>query len=119
MTDTIIYKICTAQEWSEAAQNGKFTGSAVDIADGYIHFSTARQVAETARRYFAGQTDLVLVTVDTSKLTGELCWEESRGGDLFPHLYEALPVAAAVNVEPLLVANGVHAFPQHIVDAAH
>ncbi|MEX2615096.1 MAG: DUF952 domain-containing protein [Alphaproteobacteria bacterium] len=117
MTNTIIYKICTAAEWADAARTGAFTGSAVDIQDGFIHFSTAGQVAETARRHFAGQSDLVLVTVDTGKLNTPLIWEESRGGALFPHLYGVLPVTAAVDVTPLPWNDGVHTFPTGLADA--
>lgn len=112
MPEPLIYKICTAEEWAEAERQGKFTGSAVDLADGFIHFSTARQVAETARRHFAGQAGLVLVAVDTQKLPTELRWEKSRGGDMFPHLYTALPTAAATEVIPLTLENGVHHFPE-------
>ena len=91
----MIYKICTSAEWREAEERGSFTGSAVDVADGFIHFSTAAQVEETARRHFAGETDLVLVAVDPAALGDALKWEPSRGGDLFPHLYGALPATAA------------------------
>jgi uncharacterized protein (DUF952 family) len=118
MSDSIIYKICTADEWAEATQRGAFTGSAVDLADGFIHFSTAPQVVETARRHFAGQSNLVLVAIDTGRLTGELRWEESRGGDLFPHLYGPLPATAAIDVIELPVQDGAHVFPRQIVDAA-
>lgn len=119
MTETTIYKICTAAEWDDAARTGSFTGSAVDKKDGFTHFSTAVQVAETARRHFAGQSDLVLVTVDTGKLKAPLKWEESRGGALFPHLYGALPVAAAVDVTPLPWNDGVHTFPSGLSVARH
>ena len=112
MTDTVIYKICTADEWTEAEHQGEFTGSAVDIADGFIHFSTASQAVETARRHFAGQTGLVLIAIDTGKLSAALKWEESRGGDLFPHLYATLPTSAATDVFPLPLENGVHKFPE-------
>lgn len=117
MPDTTIYKICTRQEWAEAERCGEFAGSAVDIADGYIHFSTAQQVAETARRHFARQPDLVLVAVDTERLPEGLRWEESRGGDLFPHLYTTLPTAAAMNALPLPWKDGRHVFPDHIPDS--
>ncbi len=114
MTDTIIYKICTAEEWADAERQGTFTGSPVDIADGFIHFSTAQQARETARRHFAGKTGLVLVAIDTQKLSAEIRWEESRGGDLFPHLYTPLPTAAAIEVIPLPLENGVHVFPDSL-----
>jgi uncharacterized protein (DUF952 family) len=87
--------------WDEAVTNGSFNGSAVDIADGFIHFSTAAQVHETAARHFQGMTDLLLVAVEADDLGEALKWEPSRGGDLFPHLYAALPVTLAVSVKAL------------------
>lgn len=107
-----IYKICPAPLWRAAEQAGVFTGAPVDIADGFIHFSTAAQAAETAAKHFAGQSDLLLVSVDTAKLSDKLTWEPSRGGALFPHLYAPLSLSAVVKVEPLpLGADGRHAFP--------
>ena len=97
----IIFKICRAAEWAQAVADGVFRGSAVDLRDGYIHFSTVAQVAETAARHFAGQSDLVLVAVDAAALGDKLKWEPSRGGALFPHLYGELPVTAALWVRPL------------------
>ena len=85
-----IYKICTAAEWREAERAGAYRGSAVDRRDGFIHFSTAEQAAETAAKWFAGQRDLVLVAVDAEALGDRLKWEPSRGGALFPHLYGEL-----------------------------
>ena len=79
----LIYKICTAAEWREAEQTGAYRGSAVDRRDGFIHFSTAEQAAETAAKWFAGQRDLVLVAVDADALGDKLKWEPSRGGALF------------------------------------
>ena len=87
-----IYKICTAAEWREAERAGAYRGSAVDRRDGFIHFSTAEQAAETAAKWFAGQRDLVLVAVDADALGDALKWEPSRGGALFPHLYGELPL---------------------------
>ncbi|MGE0061031.1 MAG: DUF952 domain-containing protein [Xanthobacteraceae bacterium] len=107
-----IYKICPAPLWRAAEQAGVFTGAPVDIADGYIHFSTAAQAAETAAKHFAGQSDLLLVSVDTAKLGDKLKWEPSRGGALFPHLYAPLTLAAVTKVEPLpLGPDGRHVFP--------
>ncbi len=108
---TTIYKICRAAEWEDALRDGAFRGSAVDVRDGYIHFSTAAQVAETAAKHFAGQADLVLVAVDADGLGDKLTWEPSRGGALFPHLYAELPVQAAVWVKPLPWKDGQHMFP--------
>lgn len=98
-----IYKILARPEWRAAEAAGAFEGSAVDHADGYIHFSTAAQAAETARRYFAGLADLVVLEVEGDDLGEALRWEPSRGGDLFPHLYGALPVGKvrAVHDAPL------------------
>ena len=82
-----LYKICPAALWREAERAGAFRGSAVDLRDGFIHFSTAAQVAETAAKHFAGQSDLLLIGVDSAPLGAALKWEPSRGGALFPHLY--------------------------------
>ena len=112
MPATTIYKICTTEEWAAAVRAGAFTGSTVDLEDGFIHFSTAAQVQETARRHFAGQAGLVLVAVDAGRLGGALKWEASRGGDLFPHLYAPLPASAVVSVEPLPLGEDGHVFPQ-------
>ena len=109
---TTIYKICSASEWREAERTGVYPGSAVDRRDGFIHFSTAEQVAETAAKHFAGQHDLVLVSIDAANLGKRLKWEPSRGGALFPHLYGALDIGAGLRVEPLpLDPAGRHAFP--------
>jgi uncharacterized protein (DUF952 family) len=98
---TTIYKICERAAWREAENAGLYRGSAVDERDGFIHFSTAAQVAETAAKHFAGQTGLMLIAVDGGALGGALKWEVSRGGALFPHLYGALPVAAVRWARPL------------------
>ena len=112
---TAIYKICTAAEWREAERHGRFDGSAVDHRDGFIHFSTAQQVAETAMRHFAGQRDLVLVSVDAAALGDRLKWEPSRCGALFPHLYGELPLAAVRRVDTLpLNDSGGHVFPKSL-----
>jgi uncharacterized protein (DUF952 family) len=108
-----IYKICDAALWREAERAGVFGGAPVDLADGYIHFSTAGQAAETAARHFAGMADLVLVAVDAEALGATLRYEPSRGGALFPHLYGTLPLSAVRWVRPLpLGANGRHVFPE-------
>jgi uncharacterized protein (DUF952 family) len=96
-----IYKICEVSLWRAAEAAGQFRGSPVDESDGFIHFSTAAQLAETAAKHFAGQSALVLVAVETDRLGGELKWERSRGGDLFPHLYAALPLNAVRWARPL------------------
>ena len=98
-----IYKILTRTDWLAAKAKGRFEGSAIDVADGYIHFSTAAQTQETARRHFAGQADLVLLEVEADDLGAALKWEPSRGGDLFPHLYaplQARAVRAVIEAPP-------------------
>lgn len=107
-----IYKIMAAGEWADARAAGVYAGSEHDRRDGFIHFSTAEQAAETAAKHFAGQANLLLLTIDAAKLGEALKWEPSRGGALFPHLYAALPLAAVVAVEELpLAADGLHRFP--------
>ena len=107
-----IYKICSAAEWRAAERAGTYAGSAVDRRDGFIHFSTAGQAVDTAAMHFAGQRDLVLVSIDAANLGKRLKWEPSRGGALFPHLYGALELSTVLRVEPLpLDKNGRHAFP--------
>ncbi|MDG4883584.1 DUF952 domain-containing protein [Mesorhizobium sp. WSM4884] len=108
----IIYKIAPEALWREAERNGRFAGAPIDIADGFIHFSTAAQVSETAAKHFAGQTDLLLIAVDGARLGGALKYEVSRGGALFPHLYAPLDLDAVLWVKPLpLGADGSHRFP--------
>ena len=110
---TIIYKISDVTLWNEAERAGVFTGAPVDLADGFIHFSTAAQAAETAGRHFAGRSDLVLVAVDADALGADLRHEPSRGGALFPHLYGTLPMSAVCWVKPLpLGTDGRHVFPE-------
>jgi uncharacterized protein (DUF952 family) len=106
-----VYKICTAAEWDAAVRDGVYRGSAVDLRDGFIHFSTAAQTRETAAKHFAGLSDLVLIGVDDTRLGAALRWEPSRGGALFPHLYAPLPVDAATSVTPLALAADGHRFP--------
>jgi uncharacterized protein (DUF952 family) len=107
-----IYKICPRSQWREAQHTGEFVGAPLDRQDGYIHFSAADQVSETAAKHFAGAQDLVLVAVDAGALGAMLKWEPARGGALFPHLYRSLPLSAVLWVKPLtLDASGRHAIP--------
>ncbi|MET3519454.1 DUF952 domain-containing protein [Mesorhizobium abyssinicae] len=107
-----IYKIAPEALWREAESSGRFTGAPIDIADGFIHFSTADQVRETAAKHFAGQTGLLLVAIDGERLGEALKYEVSRGGALFPHLYAPLEIDAVLWVKPLpLGADGSHQFP--------
>jgi uncharacterized protein (DUF952 family) len=108
-----IYKICGAALWHEAERARVFCGAGIDARDGYIHFSTAEQVAETAAKHFAGEADLVLVAVDAQELGAALRFEQARGGVLFPHLYGYLPLTVVRWVKPLpLGADGRHVFPE-------
>lgn len=96
-----IYRIVSEAEWAALQASGAFEGSAHDRRDGFIHFSTAAQVAETAAKHYAGRTDLILLTVDPGALSAPLKWEPSRGGALFPHLYGVLPASAVTRAEKL------------------
>jgi uncharacterized protein (DUF952 family) len=107
-----IYKICPAALWRAAERAGVFPGSEVDGRDGFIHFSTATQAAETAAKHFAGRDDLLLVAVDADALGDRLKWEPSRGGALFPHLYGALDLTAVRRVDPLPLGPDGHMFPE-------
>jgi uncharacterized protein (DUF952 family) len=107
-----IYKITPLSLWREAERQGRFAGAPVDVADGFIHFSTAGQVRETAARHFAGQDGLLLVAVEAEKLGPVLKYEASRGGALFPHLYGPFLLDVVAWVRPLpLGADGAHVFP--------
>ena len=107
-----IYKILRAEDFAALDRDGETAGAPVDLADGYIHFSTAAQVAETAARYFAGADDLVLAAVEAAPLGAALKWEPSRGGDLFPHLYRRLRRSDLAWIAPLpLGRDGTHRFP--------
>ena len=109
---TVIYKIATAEQWRAAEATGVFHGAPIDLADGYIHFSTGEQVAGTLAKHFTGQRELLLVAVDPARLGPALRWEVSRGGQLFPHLYAPLPLAAVKWAKELpLGADGQHVFP--------
>jgi uncharacterized protein (DUF952 family) len=108
---TLIFKIAGADEWRRAEAAGVFLGAAVDRADGYIHFSTAPQAAETAAKWFAGRDDLVLAAIEAEALGPALRWEPARGGALFPHLYGSLPLSAVRWTRALpLGADGRHFF---------
>lgn len=112
---TPIYKIVSADLWQAAEKTGIFTGAGIDLADGYIHFSTAAQARRTAELYFHGQQNLLLVAVDGADLGEALKYEASRGGDLFPHLYGTLPLSSVLWAKPLpLDADGNHLFPEDV-----
>ena len=110
-----IYKILSAAEWAQAQRAGVFEGSAVDHADGYIHFSTATQARETAAKHFAGQSGLLLLSVEPAICPdADWRWEPSRGGALFPHLYGALDLECVVSVDELPLGDDGHRFPDAI-----
>jgi uncharacterized protein (DUF952 family) len=108
-----IYKICPASAWREAERQGVFRGSPVDVSDGFIHFSTASQVEETARKHFSGQAGLFLIAVDTDALGDALRWERSRNDELFPHLYGELDLGAVTGVHSMhMRSDGFHDIPE-------
>lgn len=108
-----VYRLLPAELWEEAKRVGSFCGSPHDLRDGFIHFSTAAQLAETAARHYAGQPGLLLLWVSVAALGSQLRFEPSRGSALFPHLYADLPLAAVTRAEPLpLGADGLHVFPR-------
>ena len=111
----VIYKIVSKELWIQAKTIGEFVGASIDLKDGYIHFSTAEQAEETARKHFAGQEGLWLVAIDSGALElempGCLRWEPSRGGALFPHLYGALSMNAILWESELPWSEGSHHFP--------
>jgi uncharacterized protein (DUF952 family) len=108
---TLVFKIVDVEAWRDAEALGVFDGSPVDKADGFVHFSSAAQAAETAARHFAGREGLLLIAIDAEALGDKLKWEPSRGDALFPHLYGPLPLSAVRWVRPLpLGPDGKHAF---------
>lgn len=101
MPDTTAYKVLTGGEMAMLEHEASFAGAPIDLADGYIHMSTAAQLAETVAKHFAGQEGLWLVAVDLDALGDDVRWEPSRGGDLFPHLYAPLSLDAVIAYSPL------------------
>lgn len=111
-----IYKIADMPSWVAAQKLGRYDGSADDVRDGFIHFSTAVQARETAAKYFGGRTDLVIAAIDAAKLGDALRWEPSRGGVLFPHLYAPLAMSAVLWTQSLpLDPDGRHVFPPEML----
>lgn len=110
----LIYKIFHTPEWATLQQDGETSGAPIDIADGFVHFSTAAQVSETAAKHFAGADDLVLLAIDSDTMGDKLKWEVSRGGDLFPHLYRNLTLDEVLWSRPLPFAGGKHQFPDEL-----
>lgn len=114
----LIFKIFRTDEWQTLRKQGETAGAPVDLADGYIHFSTAAQAAETAAKHFAGAEGLFLVAVEVDALGEALKWEVSRGDALFPHLYRNLTLPDVVWAQPLPLVDGVHEFPAGLAEAA-
>ena len=110
-----IFKIFRRTEWDAFRAAGRTAGAPVDLADGFIHFSTAAQVAETASKHFAAESDLVLVAVDPDRLGPELRWEPSRGGQLFPHLYRDLRIDEVLWDKSLPLGSAGHIFPEGLL----
>ena len=111
----LIYKILRAPEWAEFQATGRTNGAPVDLADGFIHFSTADQAQETAAKHFAGASDLVLVAFEADTLGEALKWEVSRGGALFPHLFRELTLSEVQWHRPLPLKEDGHDFPEDMV----
>jgi uncharacterized protein (DUF952 family) len=109
-----IYKILRAAEWAALSEFATTGGSEVDMADGYIHFSTAEQVQETLDKHFAGETGLVLLAYDADKLGNNLKWEPSRGGQMFPHLYSALSLADMLWQRAIAATPEGHTLPEGV-----
>ncbi|KRE18322.1 dihydroorotate dehydrogenase [Bosea sp. Root381] len=111
----LIYKICPDALWREAEAAGRFSGAPIDLADGYIHFSTGAQLRDTAAKHFAGQRGLLLIAVDDARLGAALRYEPSRGGALFPHLYAPLDPRIVRWVAPLQDGpDGLHIIPEDV-----
>jgi uncharacterized protein (DUF952 family) len=116
MSKRLIYHMCKRSDWQKAEERGFYQGSVGDRVDGFLHFSTAQQVAESAARHLADVEDLVLITVDANDFGPSLKWELSRSDQLFPHLYGSLVVAKVISVCDLSLAkDGFHRFPDDIV----
>ena len=111
----LIYKIFRQDEWDAFQEAGETRGAPVDLADGFVHFSTATQAAETAAKHFAGEDDLWLLALDADALGDALKWEVSRGGAEFPHLYRELHMTDVLWSKPLPLVDGVHQFPDTMV----
>lgn len=111
----LIYKIFRAPEWATLKSAGETLGAPVDLSDGFIHFSTASQVVETAAKHFDGETGLVLVAVEADSLGPDLKWEPSRGGALFPHLYRTLRLDDVIWEKSLPLGASGHIFPEGIL----
>ncbi|KIC37161.1 DUF952 domain-containing protein [Leisingera sp. ANG-M7] len=110
----LIYKIFRADEWAALQAAGETSGAPIDVADGYVHFSTATQAAETAAKHFAGAEGLTLLACDADAMGADLKWEVSRGGAEFPHLYRNIRMPDVVWAKPLPLVEGTHQFPEEM-----
>ena len=108
----LIYKIFRADEWANLQAQGASDGAPIDVSDGYVHFSTAEQAAETAAKHFAGVEGLTLLACDSQAMGDDLKWEISRGDALFPHLYRTLNLSDVQWHAPLPLVDGIHQFPK-------
>lgn len=106
-----IFKIFRTAEWLQMQEQGETLGAPVDLADGFVHFSTAATVEETAHRHFAGEDGLWLIIADGASMDDALRWEVSRGGEQFPHLYRAFRMSDVIEARPLPLRDGRHVFP--------
>lgn len=114
----LIFKIFRTDEWNHLRQTGETAGAPIDLADGYVHFSTAKQAAETAAKHFAGVEGLFLIAVDADAAGDALKWEISRNDDHFPHLYRKMMLDDVLWAQPLPLDNGVHQFPAGLEEAS-
>ncbi len=110
-----IYKIFLGPEWAELDTKGETLGAPIDLADGFIHFSTAKQAGVTAAKYFAGIEGLMLIAFEADQMGDALKWGPSRGGDLFPHLYRPLKRAEVLWAKPLPYVDGAFTFPDEMI----
>lgn len=107
----LIFKILRADEWAALRADGQTEGAPIDIADGFVHFSTGEQCVETAAKHFAAEENLFLLALEDGPLGEALKWEVSRGGAKFPHLYRQLKLSDVAWAQPLPLIDGIHQFP--------
>ncbi|WP_170605050.1 DUF952 domain-containing protein [Ruegeria arenilitoris] len=110
----LIYKIFRAEEWAKLQADGATDGAPIDVSDGYVHFSTAEQAAETAAKHFSGVEGLTLLACDPDSMGSDLTWEPSRGGALFPHLYRQIRMTDVIWSRPLPLEGQAHVFPEEM-----
>ncbi|MFY0660442.1 MAG: DUF952 domain-containing protein [Shimia sp.] len=111
----LIFKIFRSDEWAALRAEGQSAGAPIDVADGYVHFSTAAQAAETAAKHFAGEKNLFLLACEGDPMGDDLKWEVSRGGAEFPHLYRELRLSDVTWAQPLPLVDGKHEFPAGVL----